>query len=205
MNPNIAHGLMLARIAEMHRQARRVDTGRTARTTLTRIRWCVIGLIATAMVFLVGVPAAQATDVPPPGENSGAGTVGAYPSRRSRRHGGLADRADRSWQCPAGLRAHPARRPGGPACHPGAALPLLTRADRWISARPPQGPAARTGPAPPPARGGLQAPGLTERVCGVPIRSVWSATRWSGRTVRVPVHTRHCARSWRDTAAGTAG
>ena len=72
MNPNIAHGLMLARIDEMHRQARRVDTGRTARTTLTRIRWCVIGLIATAMVFLVGVPAAQATDVPPPGENSGA-------------------------------------------------------------------------------------------------------------------------------------
>lgn len=31
MNPNIAHGLMLARIAEMHRQARRVGTGRTAR------------------------------------------------------------------------------------------------------------------------------------------------------------------------------
>ena len=42
MNPNIAHGLMQARIAEMHRQARRTDTGRTARTSLKRIRWCVI-------------------------------------------------------------------------------------------------------------------------------------------------------------------
>ena len=72
MNPNIAHGLMLARIAEMHRQARRIDTGRTPRTTLTRTRWCVIGLIATAMAFLVGVPAAQAMNVPPPGEYSGA-------------------------------------------------------------------------------------------------------------------------------------
>jgi len=72
MNPNIAHGLMQARIAEMHRQARRTDTGRTARTSLKRIRWCVIGLMATAMAFLVGVPAAQAINVPPPGENSGA-------------------------------------------------------------------------------------------------------------------------------------
>jgi hypothetical protein len=63
MNPNIAHGLMLARIAEMHRQARRVGTGRTARTTLRRIRWCVADLMATAMAFLI---------VPPPGENSGA-------------------------------------------------------------------------------------------------------------------------------------
>ena len=72
MNPNIAHGLMLARIAEMHRQARRIDTGRTARSTLTRTRRCVIGLIATAMAFLIGVPAAQAINVPPPGENSGA-------------------------------------------------------------------------------------------------------------------------------------
>jgi hypothetical protein len=71
MNPNIAYGLMQARIAEMHRQARHVDTGRTARTTLMRIRWCVIGLMATAMAFLVGVPAAQAINVPPPGENSG--------------------------------------------------------------------------------------------------------------------------------------
>ena len=72
MNPNIANGLMLARIAEMHRQARRIDTGRTAHPTLTRIRWCVIGLIATALAFLIGVPAAQANNVPPLGENSGA-------------------------------------------------------------------------------------------------------------------------------------
>ena len=72
MNPNIAHGLMLARIAEMHRQARRIDTGRTARTTLMRIRWCVTGLMATAMAFLVGMPAAQAMNVPPPGGSSGA-------------------------------------------------------------------------------------------------------------------------------------
>ena len=72
MNPNIAHGLMQARIAEMHRQARRTGTGRTARITLMRIRWCVIGLMATAMAFLVGVPAAQAINVPPAGENSGA-------------------------------------------------------------------------------------------------------------------------------------
>ena len=72
MNPNIAPGLMLARIAEMHRQARRIDTGKTARTTLTRIHWCVTGLMATAMAFLVGVPAAQAMNVPPPGESSGA-------------------------------------------------------------------------------------------------------------------------------------
>ena len=71
MNPNIAHGLMQARIAEMHRQARRIDTGRTAHTTLTRIRWGVIGLMATAMAFLVGMPAAQAINVPPPGESSG--------------------------------------------------------------------------------------------------------------------------------------
>ena len=72
MNPNITHGLMQARIAEMHRQARRIDTGRTARPSLMRIRRCVIGLMATAMAFLVGVPAAQAINVPPPGENSGA-------------------------------------------------------------------------------------------------------------------------------------
>jgi hypothetical protein len=71
MNPNIAHGLMQARIVEMHRQARRIDTGRTAHPSLMRIRWCVIGLMATAMAFLVGVPAAQAINVPPPGENSG--------------------------------------------------------------------------------------------------------------------------------------
>jgi hypothetical protein len=37
-----------------------------------RIRWCVIGLMATAMAFLLSVPAAQAINVPPPGENSGA-------------------------------------------------------------------------------------------------------------------------------------
>lgn len=72
MNPNIAHGLMQARIAEMHRQARHIDTGRTAHTTLTRIRWCVISLMATGMAFLAGMPAAQAINVPPPGENSGA-------------------------------------------------------------------------------------------------------------------------------------
>ena len=72
MNPNIAHGLMQARIAEMHRQARRIDTGRPARTTLMRIRWCLIGQMATAMACLVGVPAAQAINVPPSGENSGA-------------------------------------------------------------------------------------------------------------------------------------
>jgi hypothetical protein len=72
MNPNIAHGLMQARIAEMHRQARRIDTGRTTRTSLKRIRWCLISLMAAAMAFLVGVPAAQAINVPPPGENSGA-------------------------------------------------------------------------------------------------------------------------------------
>ena len=72
MNPNIAHGLMQARIAEMHRQARHIDPGRTAHTTLTRIRWSVIALMATAMAFLVGMPAAQAINVPPPGENSGA-------------------------------------------------------------------------------------------------------------------------------------
>jgi hypothetical protein len=72
MNPNIANGLMLARIAEMHRQARRIDTGRTAHPSLMRLRWCVLGLMAAAMAFLVGVPAAQAINVPPPGEDSGA-------------------------------------------------------------------------------------------------------------------------------------
>jgi hypothetical protein len=72
MNPNIAHGLTQARIAEIHRQARRIDTGTTARITLMRIRWCIAGLMATAMAFLVGVPAAQAINVPPAGENSGA-------------------------------------------------------------------------------------------------------------------------------------
>ena len=72
MNPNIAHGLMLARIAEMHQRDRRIDAGRMARTALTRVRWCVIGLMATAMTFLASVPAAHAMNVPPPGEDSGA-------------------------------------------------------------------------------------------------------------------------------------
>ena len=74
MNPNIQHDLMRARIAEMHRQARRADAGRTAGTALTRVRWCIVGLIATAMTFLSGVPAAHAMNVAPPGEDSGAST-----------------------------------------------------------------------------------------------------------------------------------
>ena len=112
MNPNIAHGLMQARIAEMHRQARRTGTGRTAHPSLMRIRWCVIGLMATAMAFLVGVPAAQAINVPPAWRKLWRRAVSGYPSRRGWRHGGLADRADRGRQCPAGFRAHPAGCPG---------------------------------------------------------------------------------------------
>jgi hypothetical protein len=72
MNPNIQHDLMRARIAEIHRCARRADAGRTARTALTRARWSVIVLMAAAVTFLSGVPAAHAMNVPPPGEDSGA-------------------------------------------------------------------------------------------------------------------------------------
>jgi hypothetical protein len=38
MNPIIAHDLMQARTADMHRQARRSNTSRTTHTTIPRLR-----------------------------------------------------------------------------------------------------------------------------------------------------------------------
>jgi hypothetical protein len=72
MNPIIAHDLMQARIADMHRQASRTSTGKTAHTAMSHLRRSIIGLVATAMALLVDAPAALAIRVPPPGENSGA-------------------------------------------------------------------------------------------------------------------------------------
>jgi hypothetical protein len=71
MNPTIQHDLMQARITDMHRQARRTSTGSTAHPAIPRLRWLIAGLVATAMAFLAGAPAAMAINVPPPGENSG--------------------------------------------------------------------------------------------------------------------------------------
>jgi ABC-type Fe3+ transport system permease subunit len=72
MNPIIQHDLMQARIAEMHRQARRTSTGKTAHAAIPRLRWLITGLAATVVALLTGAPAAMAINVPPPGENSGA-------------------------------------------------------------------------------------------------------------------------------------
>jgi hypothetical protein len=71
MNPIIQYDLMQARIADMHRQARRSNAGSRKHTAISRICWCAIALVAGAMVFLAGAPAALAINVPPPGGSAG--------------------------------------------------------------------------------------------------------------------------------------
>ena len=160
MNPNIAHGLMLARIADeknasaFFRPAVSTIGGSPhhphAQGPLGSRQ---PGLNGNGpMAFLVGVPAAQAMNVPPPGQKDSGGERRRWSIQPAdgRWHGGLADRADRGRQCPAGFRAYLAGRPGGPACHRGAALsPLNTtdEPDRWISARPPEPGSKDPGPA----------------------------------------------------------
>lgn len=68
MNPIIAHDLMQARIADLHRPPGRISTGSRKHPAIWRICWCAIAVVAGAMVFLAGAPAALAVHVPPPGE-----------------------------------------------------------------------------------------------------------------------------------------
>jgi hypothetical protein len=68
MNPIIAHDLMQARIADLHRPPGRTSTGSRKHTAIARLCWTAIALVAGAMVFLAGAPAALAVHVPPPGE-----------------------------------------------------------------------------------------------------------------------------------------
>jgi hypothetical protein len=68
MNPIIAHDLMQARIADLHRPPGRISTGSRKHPAIWRICWCAIAVVAGAMVFLAGAPAALAVHVPPPGD-----------------------------------------------------------------------------------------------------------------------------------------
>jgi hypothetical protein len=68
MNPIIARDLMQARIADLHRPPGRISTGSRKHTAIWRICWTAIAVVAGAMVFLAGAPAALAVHVPPPGE-----------------------------------------------------------------------------------------------------------------------------------------
>jgi hypothetical protein len=72
MNPIIAHDLMQARIADLHRPPGRISTGSRKHTAIARTCWCAIALVAAAMAFLAGAPAALAVHVPPPGGTGGA-------------------------------------------------------------------------------------------------------------------------------------
>jgi hypothetical protein len=74
MNPTIHHDLMQARIADLHRPPGRTSAGSRKHTAIARICWTAIALVAGAMAFLAGAPAALAVHVPPPGE-TGAGQV----------------------------------------------------------------------------------------------------------------------------------
>ena len=78
MNPIIAHDLMQARIADLHRPPGRTSAGSRKHTSISRICWCAIAMVAGAMAFLAGAPAALAVHVPPPGE-TGATQVAAPP------------------------------------------------------------------------------------------------------------------------------
>jgi hypothetical protein len=68
MNPIIAHDLMQARIADLHRPPGRTSTGSRKHPAIARLCWTAIALVAGAMVFLAGAPAALAVHVPPPGD-----------------------------------------------------------------------------------------------------------------------------------------
>ena len=72
MNPIIAHDLMQARVADLHRPPGRISTGSRKHPAIWRTCWSVIALVAGAMVFLAGAPAALAVHVPPPGGTGGA-------------------------------------------------------------------------------------------------------------------------------------
>jgi hypothetical protein len=64
MNPIIQHDLMQARIADLHRPPGRINAGSRKHTAISRIRWYATALLAGAMVFLAGAPAALAVRVP---------------------------------------------------------------------------------------------------------------------------------------------
>ena len=72
MNPNIEYYLMQARIADLHRQAGRSSADSRKHPAISRICWTAIALVAGALVFLAGAPAALAINVPPPGGSAGA-------------------------------------------------------------------------------------------------------------------------------------
>jgi hypothetical protein len=72
MNPIIAHDLMQARIAELHRPTGRTSTGSRKHPAIARLCWTAIALVAVAMAFLAGAPAALAVRVPPPGGSIGS-------------------------------------------------------------------------------------------------------------------------------------
>jgi hypothetical protein len=71
MNPIIAHDLMQARIADLHRPPGRTSAGSRKHPAIARICWTAIALVAGAMAFLAGAPAALAVRVPPPGGSAG--------------------------------------------------------------------------------------------------------------------------------------
>jgi hypothetical protein len=68
MNPIIAHDLMQARIADLHRPPGHISAGSRRHPAIARLCWTAIALVAGAMVFLAGAPAALAVHVPPPGD-----------------------------------------------------------------------------------------------------------------------------------------
>ena len=75
MNPIIAHDLMQARIADLHRPPGHTSAGSRKHTSISRICWCAIAMVAGAMAFLAGAPAALAVHVPPPGETGATAVV----------------------------------------------------------------------------------------------------------------------------------
>jgi hypothetical protein len=72
MNPIIARDLMQARIADLHRPPGHISTGSRKHPAIARICWTAIAVVAGAMAFLAGAPAALAVHVPPPGDTGGA-------------------------------------------------------------------------------------------------------------------------------------
>ena len=66
MNPIIAHDLMQARVADLHRPPGRTSTGSRKHPAIWRTCWSVIALVAGAMVFLAEAPAALAVHDPHP-------------------------------------------------------------------------------------------------------------------------------------------
>jgi hypothetical protein len=71
MNPIIARDLMQARIADLHRPHGRTSTSSRKHAAIARTCWTAIALVAAAIAFLAGAPAALAIHVPPPGGSIG--------------------------------------------------------------------------------------------------------------------------------------